>query len=99
VFALKPMNCPGHIQMFNAGLKSYRDLPLRMASSARCIATSPPGRCTADARARLHAGRRHIFCTEEQMEQECKDVVALMLDIYKDFGFENHPHQAVDAPG
>ncbi len=90
VFALKPMNCPGAVSMFAQGLKSYRDLPLRMAEFGKVHRYEPSGALHGLMRVRhFTQDDAHIFCTEEQMEQECKDVVALILDIYKDFGFEN----------
>ena len=90
VFALKPMNCPGAVAMFKQGIKSYRDLPLRMAEFGKVHRYEPSGALHGLLRVRhFTQDDAHIFCTEEQMEQECKDVVALILDIYKDFGFEN----------
>ncbi len=90
VFALKPMNCPGGMLMFAQGLKSYRDLPLRMAEFGKVHRYEPSGALHGLMRVRhFTQDDAHIFCTEEQMAQECKDVVALVLDIYKDFGFEN----------
>jgi len=90
VFALKPMNCPGAVSMYAQGLKSYRDLPLRMAEFGKVHRYEPSGALHGLLRVRhFTQDDAHIFCTEEQMEQECKDVVALILDIYKDFGFEN----------
>ncbi|MGD9871340.1 MAG: threonine--tRNA ligase [Thauera sp.] len=90
VFALKPMNCPGAVSMFAQGLKSYRDLPLRMAEFGKVHRYEPSGALHGLLRVRhFTQDDAHIFCTEEQMEQECKDVVRLILDIYKDFGFDN----------
>ncbi len=90
VFALKPMNCPGAVSMFAQGLKSYRDLPLRMAEFGKVHRYEPSGALHGLLRVRhFTQDDAHVFCTEEQMEQECKDVVALILDIYKDFGFDN----------
>jgi len=90
IFALKPMNCPGAVSMFAQGLKSYRDLPLRMAEFGKVHRYEPSGALHGLLRVRhFTQDDAHIFCTEEQMEQECRDVVALILDIYKDFGFEN----------
>lgn len=90
IFALKPMNCPGAVSMFAQGLKSYRDLPLRMAEFGKVHRYEPSGALHGLLRVRhFTQDDAHIFCTEEQMEQECKDVVALILDIYKDFGFDN----------
>ena len=90
IFALKPMNCPGSVSMFAQGLKSYRDLPLRMAEFGKVHRYEPSGALHGLLRVRhFTQDDAHIYCTEEQMEQECIDVVALILDIYKDFGFED----------
>ncbi|MDP2810398.1 MAG: threonine--tRNA ligase [Rhodocyclaceae bacterium] len=90
IFALKPMNCPGGVALYKQGIKSYRDLPLRMAEFGKVHRYEPSGALHGLLRVRhFTQDDAHIFCTEEQMEQECKDVVALILDIYKDFGFEN----------
>lgn len=90
VFALKPMNCPGGMLMYAQGQKSYRDLPLRMAEFGKVHRYEPSGALHGLMRVRhFTQDDAHIFCTEEQMAQECKDVVALVLDIYKEFGFEN----------
>ena len=90
VYALKPMNCPGSVSMFAQGLKSYRDLPLRMAEFGKVHRYEPSGALHGLMRVRhFTQDDAHIYCTKEQMEQECVDVVALVLDIYKDFGFED----------
>jgi threonyl-tRNA synthetase len=90
VFALKPMNCPGSVMMFAQGLKSYRDLPLRMAEFGKVHRYEPSGALHGLMRVRhFTQDDAHVYCTEAQMEQECIDVVALVLDIYKDFGFED----------
>ena len=90
IFALKPMNCPGSVSMFAQGLKSYRDLPLRMAEFGKVHRYEPSGALHGLLRVRhFTQDDAHIYCTEEQMEQECIDVVALILDIYKDFGFQD----------
>jgi threonyl-tRNA synthetase len=90
VFALKPMNCPGAVSMYAQGITSYRDLPLRMAEFGKVHRYEPSGALHGLLRVRhFTQDDAHIFCTEEQMEQECRDVVELILDIYKDFGFEN----------
>ena len=89
-FALKPMNCPGAVALFGYGLKSYRDLPLRMAEFGKVHRYEPSGALLGLMRVRhFTQDDAHIFCTTEQMEDECKRVVRLILDIYKDFGFEN----------
>ena len=90
VFALKPMNCPGGMLLYKQGIKSYRDLPIRMAEFGKVHRYEPSGALHGLLRVRhFTQDDAHIFCTEEQMEQECKDVVALILDIYKDFGFSD----------
>ena len=90
VFCCKPMNCPGHVQIYKHGLKSYRDLPLGSPSSARCIATSRPARCMGMLRVRhFTQDDAHIFLTEDQIMDECLKINDLMLAIYKDFGFED----------
>jgi threonyl-tRNA synthetase len=90
VFALKPMNCPGAVSLFKHGLKSYRDLPLRMAEFGKVHRYEPSGALHGLLRVRhFTQDDAHVFCTEEQMGSECKDVVRLILDIYKDFGFDN----------
>ena len=84
------MNCPGSVSMFAQGLKSYRDLPLRMAEFGKVHRYEPSGALHGLMRVRhFTQDDAHIYCTEAQMEQECIDVVALVLDIYKDFGFED----------
>ncbi|MEM6302449.1 MAG: threonine--tRNA ligase [Pseudomonadota bacterium] len=90
VFALKPMNCPGSVSMYAQGLKSYRDLPLRMSEFGKVHRYEPSGALLGLMRVRhFTQDDAHIYCTEEQMEGECIEVVKLVLDIYKDFGFED----------
>jgi threonyl-tRNA synthetase len=99
VFALKPMNCPGSVLMFDHGLKSYRDLPLRMAEFGKVHRYEPSGALHGLLRVRhFTQDDAHIYCTEDQMEQECIDVIALVLDIYKDFGFEDVVIKFSDRP-
>jgi len=89
VFAIKPMNCPGHIQIFKHGLKSYRDLPLRMAEFGVVHRYEPSGALHGLMRVRAFTqDDAHIFCTEEQMAAECHRINDLILSTYKDFGFE-----------
>jgi threonyl-tRNA synthetase len=84
------MNCPGSVLMFSQGLKSYRDLPLRMAEFGKVHRYEPSGALHGLLRVRhFTQDDAHIYCTEEQMEQECIDVIELILDIYKDFGFDD----------
>jgi threonyl-tRNA synthetase len=90
VFALKPMNCPGGVSLFKHGLKSYRDLPIRMAEFGKVHRYEPSGALHGLMRVRhFTQDDAHIFCTPQQMDSECRDVVALVLDIYRQFGFEN----------
>ena len=87
--ALKPMNCPCHVQIFNQGLKSYRDLPLRLAEFGSCHRYESSGSMHGLMRVRgFVQDDAHIFCTEDQIEQECADFIALLSSVYKDLGFE-----------
>ncbi len=88
-YAVKPMNCPCHVQVFNQGLKSYRDLPLRLAEFGSCHRNEPSGTLHGLMRVRNFVqDDAHIFCTEEQIQQEVSDFIDLTFDVYKDFGFE-----------
>ena len=99
IFAIKPMNCPGHIQVFNQGLKSYRDLPLRIAEFGKVHRYEPSGALHGLLRVRAFTqDDAHIFCTEDQITQECLIVTDLILDIYKDLGFENVILKYSDRP-
>lgn len=90
VYALKPMNCPGAMLMYAQGQKSYRDLPIRMGEFGKVHRYEPSGALHGLMRVRhFTQDDAHIFCTPEQMAQECQDVVDLVLDIYKEFGFNN----------
>ena len=90
VFALKPMNCPGGVSLFKHGLKSYRDLPLRMAEFGKVHRYEPSGSLHGLMRVRhFTQDDAHIFCTPEQLQTECSSVIALVLDIYKQFGFDD----------
>ncbi|MEM1050930.1 MAG: threonine--tRNA ligase [Pseudomonadota bacterium] len=90
IFALKPMNCPGGVSLFAHGLKSYRDLPLRMAEFGKVHRYEPSGALHGLMRVRhFTQDDAHIFCTPEQLNDENRDVVALVLDIYREFGFED----------
>ena len=89
-FALKPMNCPGGVSVFARGLKSYRDLPIRMAEFGKVHRYEPSGALHGLLRVRhFTQDDAHIFCTAEQMQAECETVIQLILDIYRDFGFED----------
>jgi threonyl-tRNA synthetase len=90
VFALKPMNCPGAVSLFAQGIKSYRDLPLRMAEFGKVHRYEPSGALHGLLRVRhFTQDDAHIFCTPEQMEDECASTIALVLAIYRDFGFDD----------
>lgn len=89
-FALKPMNCPGGLSIFAHGLKSYRDLPIRMAEFGKVHRYEPSGSLHGLLRVRhFTQDDAHIFCTTAQMQSECEIVIRLILDIYRDFGFDN----------
>ncbi|MBV8427146.1 MAG: threonine--tRNA ligase [Hyphomicrobiales bacterium] len=89
VFAIKPMNCPGHIQIFKHGLKSYRDLPLRLAEFGAVSRYEPSGALHGLLRVRAFTqDDAHVFCTEEQLAAECLKINELIVSVYKDFGFE-----------
>ncbi len=89
VNALKPMNCPCHVQVFNQGLKSYRDLPLRLAEFGSCSRYEPSGALHGIMRVRgFTQDDAHIFCTEDQIEAECAQFINFLAEIYADLGFE-----------
>ncbi|QSR47797.1 threonine--tRNA ligase [Aeromonas veronii] len=89
-YAIKPMNCPGHVQIFNQGLKSYRDLPLRMAEFGSCHRNEPSGSLHGLMRVRgFTQDDAHIFCTEEQIMEEVSGCIRMVYDVYGTFGFEN----------
>ena len=99
VFAIKPMNCPGCVQVFNQGLKSYRDLPLKMSEFGKVHRYEPSGALHGLLRVRAFTqDDAHIFCSEEQITQECLSVTNLILSIYKDLGFENIILKYSDRP-
>lgn len=89
-YAVKPMNCPGHIQIYNSGLHSYRDLPLRIAEFGLCHRNEPSGTLHGLMRVRSFTqDDAHIFCTEEQIKEEVKKCIELVYNTYNDFGFES----------
>ncbi|ACT49965.1 MULTISPECIES: threonine--tRNA ligase [Methylovorus] len=89
-YAVKPMNCPGHIQIFNSGLHSYRDLPLRLAEFGSCHRNEPSGALHGLMRVRgFTQDDAHIFCTEDQVKQEVADFIVMLYQAYKDFGFND----------
>ncbi len=99
VFAIKPMNCPGCVQVFNQGLKSYRDLPLKMSEFGKVHRYEPSGALHGLMRVRAFTqDDAHIFCTEDQITQESLSVTNLILDIYKDLGFSNIILKYSDRP-
>jgi len=99
IFAIKPMNCPGHVQVFNQGLKSYRDLPLRISEFGKVHRYEPSGALHGLLRVRAFTqDDAHIFCTEDQITEECLIVTNLILEIYKDLGFENVILKYSDRP-
>jgi threonyl-tRNA synthetase len=88
--ALKPMNCPGSVLLYRHGLKSYRDLPIRMGEFGKVHRYEPSGALHGLLRVRhFTQDDAHVYCTPQQMDAECRDVVALVLDIYRQFGFED----------
>ena len=99
ILALKPMNCPCHVQIFRQGIKSYRDLPIRMAEFGCCHRNEPSGALHGLMRVRaMVMDDAHIFCTEDQITSETKIFCDLLLSIYKDFGFEDVIVKFADRP-
>ena len=99
IFAIKPMNCPGCVQVFNQGLKSYRDLPFKMSEFGKVHRYEPSGALHGLLRVRAFTqDDAHIFCTEDQITEECLSVTNLILEIYKDLGFENIILKYSDRP-
>ncbi|HCP18735.1 MAG TPA: threonine--tRNA ligase [Alphaproteobacteria bacterium] len=99
ILALKPMNCPGHVQIYRQGITSYRDLPLRMAEFGSCHRNEPSGALHGIMRVRAFTqDDAHIFCTEDQIDSEGRAFCDLLLDIYKDFGFEDVRVKFSDRP-
>ena len=98
-YALKPMNCPGHIQLFNAGLRSYRDLPLRYGEFGQCHRNEPSGALHGLMRVRgFTQDDGHIFCTEDQILKECMDFTRIVRDVYHTFGFEDILYKVATRP-
>ena len=99
IFAIKPMNCPGCVEVFNQGLKSYKDLPLKMSEFGKVHRYEPSGALHGLLRVRAFTqDDAHIFCTEDQITEECLIVTNLILEIYKDLGFENVILKYSDRP-
>ncbi len=89
-YALKPMNCPGHVQVFNSGLRSYRELPVRFGEFGGCHRNEPSGALHGIMRVRAFTqDDGHVFCTEEQVEPEVTSFHRQALKVYQDFGFED----------
>jgi threonyl-tRNA synthetase len=98
-YALKPMNCPGHILIFNQGIKSYRDLPLRYGEFGQCHRNEPTGGLHGIMRVRgFTQDDGHIFCTEEQILDECVAYTSLLQKVYKDFGFNDIIYKIATRP-
>ncbi len=98
-YALKPMNCPGHILIFKQGIKSYRDLPLRYGEFGQCHRNEPSGGLHGIMRVRgFTQDDGHIFCTEDQILQECVDYTALLQKVYQDFGFDKIIYKVATRP-
>jgi len=99
ILALKPMNCPGHVQIYRQGITSYRDLPLRMAEFGSCHRNEPSGALHGIMRVRAFTqDDAHIFCTEDQIDSEGRAFCDLLLDIYRDFGFDEVRVKFSDRP-
>jgi len=99
VLAIKPMNCPCHVQIFKQGTTSYRDLPYRMAEFGSCARNEPSGALHGLMRVRAFVqDDAHIFCTEDQIKSETKSFIALLSSVYKDFGFEEFVVKFSDRP-
>ena len=98
-YALKPMNCPGHILIFNQGVKSYRDLPLRFGEFGQCHRNEPTGGLHGIMRVRAFTqDDGHIFCTEDQIQAECAAFTTLLQKVYKDFGFTDIIYKVATRP-
>lgn len=99
VYGLKPMNCPGHVQIFNQGLHSYRELPLRYGEFGQCHRNEPSGALHGMMRVRgFTQDDGHIFCTEDQLQEECVNFTALLQRVYKDFGFTEILYKVATRP-
>lgn len=98
-YALKPMNCPGHIQLFNSALRSYRDLPLRYGEFGQCHRNEPSGALHGLMRVRgFTQDDGHIFCTEDQILKECVDFTRIVREVYHTFGFEDILYKVATRP-
>jgi threonyl-tRNA synthetase len=98
-YAVKPMNCPGHVQIFNSGLHSYRELPLRLAEFGSCHRNEPSGALHGLMRVRgFTQDDAHIFCTEDQIQSEVADFIRLLIQVYEDFGFSEIVYRLATRP-
>ena len=98
-YALKPMNCPGHIQIFNADLRSYRDLPMRLGEFGQCHRNEPSGSLHGMMRVRgFTQDDGHIFCTEDQILSECVEFTRIVREVYHTFGFEDIAFKVATRP-
>ncbi len=99
VYGLKPMNCPGHVQIFNSGLHSYRELPIRYGEFGQCHRNEPSGSLHGLMRVRgFTQDDGHIFCTEDQLQEECAKFTELLQRVYKDFGFTEVLYKVATRP-
>ena len=99
IYGLKPMNCPGHVQIYNAALHSYRDLPLRYGEFGQCHRNEPSGSLHGMMRVRgFTQDDGHIFCTEKQLQGECAAFTKLLQNVYKDFGFSEVLYKIATRP-
>ena len=99
MYGLKPMNCPGHVQIFNAHLHSYRELPLRYGEFGQCHRNEPSGSLHGMMRVRgFTQDDGHVFCTEDQMQDECANFTALLQKVYADFGFKEVLYKVATRP-
>jgi len=98
-YAVKPMNCPGHVQIFNSGLHSYRELPLRLAEFGSCHRNEPSGALHGLMRVRgFTQDDAHIFCTEDQIQSEVAEFIRLLIQVYEDFGFSEIVYRLATRP-
>ena len=99
IMALKPMNCPGHVQVYKSEIHSYKELPIRLCEFGKVHRYEPSGALHGLMRVRAFTqDDAHIFCAPEQLQEECKRICAMILDIYKDFGFQNISIKFSDRP-
>ena len=99
LYGLKPMNCPGHVQIFNANLHSYRELPIRYGEFGQCHRNEPSGALHGMMRVRgFTQDDGHIFCTEDQLQEECANFTALLQQVYKEFGFTEILYKVATRP-